>query len=39
MCEDMLEQIKGSLKQIKYKFKNVYVLQNINNNKSLIKVM
>lgn len=39
MCEDMLEQIKGSLKQIKYKFKNVYVLQNINNNKSLIKIM
>lgn len=39
MCEDMLEQIKSSLKQIKYKFKNVYVLQNISNNKSLIKIM
>ena len=39
ICEDMLEQIKNSLKQIKYKFKNVYVLQNINNNKSLIKIM
>ena len=39
MCEDMLEQIKISLKQIEYKFRNVYVLQNINNNKSLIKIM
>ena len=39
MCEEMLENIKSSLKQIEYKFKNVYILQNINNNKSIIKIL
>ena len=39
MCEEMLEEIKNSLKQINFKFKNVYILQNINNKKSLIKIM
>ncbi len=39
MCEDMLDKIKSSLKQIEYRFKNVYILQNINNNKSLIKII